>query len=90
MDSDPEYIPQLEDAGFEINDDEEVLIDLVAAPDLSLGAVIKSSEKSDVWKSFGILQRGGRILQKVKDKIYCKICFLDKVLKRYASEDVGS
>lgn len=85
MDADPDYItPESESVAVEVYDDEFMLIDLETSSDIALGPVNKG--KSDIWKDFGILRKGGRILQAVRDKVYCKICFANKTLQRYVNE----
>lgn len=34
-----------------------------------------------IWNIFGILQKGGQIIAKAKDRIFCRKCFEDKKLK---------
>lgn len=83
MDSEHEYMPsESEERDFELDDDEECLINLETSPELTLDSVSKSKATSDVWKDFGILKKSGRILQKLKNKVHCKLCFGNKVLKR--------
>lgn len=82
MDHDSDHdMPLTEDTNVETYDDEEFLLNLVTSPDISLDSY-KSNLTAPVWKEFGILKKGGRVLQALKDKVHCKLCFVNKVLKR--------
>lgn len=50
--------------------------------DLSTSPLTKKSESS-VWTHFGKLTRNGREIVKCGKSIFCKLCFADKVFKRY-------
>lgn len=85
MESEEDFtISECEENNFN-DDDEECLIDIETSPELRLDSVSKSKATSGIWKDFGILKKGGRILQKMRNKIHCKLCFANKVLKRYAN-----
>lgn len=56
------------------------------ASDLSLSPIVKSKSNSDVelWKRYGVLMKAGTIVKGLSDRIYCSLCFENKVLKRLA------
>lgn len=84
MDSDQDMLGvESEGANVENQKNEEILFDIISSPEVTLEPMCKGNAKSGVWKEFGILKKGGRILQTMKNKIHCKLCFMDKILKRY-------
>lgn len=50
--------------------------------DLSLQTVRKGKSNSEVWKYYGKLLKCGAGVKKLANKLFCKLCFDQKVLKR--------
>lgn len=69
-----------------IPDNEMLLIDFETATDITIESLSQSNVTSPVWKDFGIIKKSGRLLTSLQRKIFCKLCFVNKQLKRYANE----
>lgn len=86
MDDDMDFdAAELDAASNEIPDpdDETLLIDFETTPDITVENECNNNVTSSVWKDFGVLKKGGRILQSMQKRIFCKLCFVNKTLKRY-------
>lgn len=54
--------------------------------DFSLAPIVKTKCNTDVelWKRFGVLMKAGKVVKGLSGRIYCTMCFDNKVLKRYS------